>query len=344
MSEDAGGSRASTTEAGSTKLVIGASGFLGSHVTRQLVAAGERVRVMLRHSSSTVAIDDLDVERCYGDVFDREALRRAMDGCDVVYYCVVDARAWLRDPAPLFSTNLEGLRHVLDIAVDADLLRFVFTSTVGTLANNSHRAVTESEARNWSGGGPYIASRVAAEQLLLEYAREKGLPAVALCVSTTYGPGDWAPTPHGGLVRQAALGRMLFYPDYSLEVVGVEDAARAMLLAAEHGRVGERYIVSDRYLPAREVYRIAAAAAGRRPPRLRIPMPLLKLASRVNDIASRLLRTDLPLAYHAIQMVDLMSPLDHGKAVRELGWKPNPVDRSIHDAAQFFLRRITDDS
>ena len=341
---DAGGPRASKNETGSTKLVIGASGFLGSHVTRQLVAAGEHVRVMLRHSSSTVALDDLDVERCYGDVFNREALRLAMDGCDVVYYCVVDTRAWLRDPAPLFSTNLEGLRNVLDIAVDANLLRFVFTSTVGTLANNAHRAVTESEGRNWSGGGPYIASRVAAEQLLLEFAREKGLPAVALCISTTYGPGDWAPTPHGRLVRQAALGRMLFYPDYSLEVVGVEDAARAMLLAAEHGRVGERYIVSDRYLPAREVYRIAASAAGRRAPRLRIPMPLLKLASRVNDIASILLRTDLPLAYHAIQMVDVMSPLDHGKAVRELGWDPKPVDRSIHDAALFFLRGIADDS
>lgn len=192
---DAGGPRASKNETGSTKLVIGASGFLGSHVTRQLVAAGEHVRVMLRHSSSTVALDDLDVERCYGDVFNREALRLAMDGCDVVYYCVVDTRAWLRDPAPLFSTNLEGLRNVLDIAVDANLLRFVFTSTVGTLANNAHRAVTESEGRNWSGGGPYIASRVAAEQLLLEFAREKGLPAVALCVSTTTAPETGHP-PH----------------------------------------------------------------------------------------------------------------------------------------------------
>jgi len=57
-----------------------------------------------------------------------------MSGCDVVYYCVVDARMWLRDPAPLFRTNVEGLRQVLEAAADADLRKFVFTSTTGTLA------------------------------------------------------------------------------------------------------------------------------------------------------------------------------------------------------------------
>ncbi len=123
------------------KLVIGASGFLGSHVTRQLAASGADVRVMLRRSSSTKGIDDLDVERCYGDVFDDDALRAAMAGYDVVYYCVVDARMWLRDPEPLFRTNLDGLRHVLDAALDAKLKKFVFTSTVSALAINDSRLV-----------------------------------------------------------------------------------------------------------------------------------------------------------------------------------------------------------
>lgn len=176
------------------KLVIGASGFLGSHVTRQLVAAGEDVRVMLRHTSSTAGIDDLDVERCYGDVFDDAALRAAMAGCDVVYYCVVDARMCLRDPAPLFRTNVEGLRHVLDAALGADLKRFVYTSTTGSLAISDGKPVTEEDPHNWDQGGAYIEARVAGEDLLLSYARDKGLPGVAMCISTTYGPGDWAPT------------------------------------------------------------------------------------------------------------------------------------------------------
>jgi dihydroflavonol-4-reductase len=321
------------------KLVIGASGFLGSHVTRQLAASGADVRVMLRRTSSTKGIDDLDVERCYGDVFDDVALRAAMTGCDVVYYCVVDARMWLRDPAPLFRTNVEGLRHVLDAAVDADLKKFVFTSTTGTLAISDDRAVTEDDPHNWDDGGAYIQARVAAENMVMSYARDKGLPAVALCISTTYGPGDWAPTPHGSLIALVATGRFPFYFDYSSEVVGIEDAARAMLLAAERGRNGQRYIVSDRYMSVRELHQIAATAVGRRPPPIGIPMPVLRAGARVNDLMARLLRRDLPFAYAGIRMAELMSPLDHGKAERELGWKPEPVESSIRRAAVFFASR-----
>ena len=318
------------------KLVIGASGFLGSHVTRQLVATGADVRVMLRRTSSTMGIDDLPVERCSGDVFDDGALRAAMTGCDVVYYCVVDARMWLRDPAPLFRTNVEGLRHVLDAALDANLKKFVYTSTTGSLAISDTRPVTEDDPHNWDQGGAYIEARVAGENLLLSYARDRGLPAVAMCISTTYGPGDWAPTPHGSLIALVANGRFPFYLGYSAEVVGIEDAARAMLLAAERGRNGERYIISDRYMSIRELHRIAATAAGRRPPRLSIPMPVLRAGARVNDLMARLLRRDLPFAYTGMRMAELMSPLDHSKAERELGWKPEPIEDSIRRAAIFF--------
>ena len=98
-------------------LVMGASGNVGAAVVRQLVAQGEDVRVLLRRTSSTAGIDGLDVQRCYGDVFDTDAVTAAMADRDVVFYCVVDTRAHLADPGPLFSTNVEGLRNVLEVAV-----------------------------------------------------------------------------------------------------------------------------------------------------------------------------------------------------------------------------------
>lgn len=294
---------------------------------------------MLRRTSSTKGIDDLDLEHFYGDIFDVAALKEAMSDCDVVYYCVVDARMWLRDPTPLFRTNVDGLRHVLDVAVEPGLRKFVFTSTTGTLAVNDSRPVTENDPHNWDQGGAYIESRVAAENLVMAYARERGLPAVAMCISTTYGPGDWGPTPHGSIIAAIAAGRFPVYFDYSAEVVGIEDAARAMLLAADRGRNGERYIISDRYLSVRDINGIAAAAVGRRPPRIGIPLPVLKAAARINDVAARLLRRDLPLAYAGIRMAELMSPLDHSKAERELGWTPRPVEESIREAALFFQAR-----
>ncbi|WP_205874710.1 NAD-dependent epimerase/dehydratase family protein [Mycobacterium camsae] len=321
------------------RLVIGASGFLGSHVTRQLVQAGEDVRVMIRKTSSTKGLDDLEVERQYGEVFDDAALRDAMAGCDVVYYCVVDARMWLRDPAPLFRTNVDGLRHVLDAAVNAELRKFVFTSSSGTLAISQHRPVTEDDPHNWNDGGAYIQSRIAAEDLVLRYAWDQGLSAVALCISTTYGPRDWAPTPHGALLARVAAGRFPFHLGFSSEVVGIEDAARAMLLAAEKGRSGQRYIISDRYLSTQEVHAIAARAVGRQPPRIPIPMGVLYAAAHVNDLAARVLNRDLPMAYVGARMADLMSPLDHSKAERELGWQPEPVEESIARAARWFVAR-----
>jgi nucleoside-diphosphate-sugar epimerase len=320
----------------SKKLVLGASGFVGSHVTRQLVQRGEDVRVMLRTTSSTRALEGLDVERCYGDVFDHAALRGAMGGCDVVYHCVVDARSWLRDPAPLFQTNVEGLRNVLDAAMHTDLRRFVFTSTVGTLARDDHRPVTEDDPDNWHGGGAYIESRRTAEKLVMQYAHEKGLPAVALCISTTYGPGDWQPTPHGGLLARVAAGRFPFYMGFSSEVVGIEDAARAMLLAADRGHVGERYIISDRYMSMREVHEIAARATGVKPPRIGVPIRLLFAVAHVSDLAARVLRRDLKLSVESLRTAELMTPLDHSKAERELGWSPEPVEDSIRRAATFF--------
>ena len=227
-------------------LVMGASGFVGSHVTRKLVERGDDVRVYLRKSSLTVAIDDLDVERCCGDLRDKDALRAAMADRDVVFYCIVDTRFYLRDPSPLFETNVESLRRVLDIAVDADLDRFVFYSTIGTIAiAENGESATEDMPFNWDGvGGAYIESRRRAEDLVLDYARNRGLPAVALCVSNPYGPLDWQP--HQGLmVKMAALGKMPVYvKGVSTEVVGIEDVADAFLLAAERGRVGERYIIS----------------------------------------------------------------------------------------------------
>jgi len=324
---------------GRKKLVIGASGFLGSHVVRQLVDRGESVRVLLRHTSSTKAIDDLKVERRYGDIFDDAVVREAMDGCDDVYYCVVDARAWLREPGVLFRTNVEGLQHVLDVAVDADIRRFVFTSTIGTIAlSENGRSVTEDEPFNWRDqGGDYIRSRVAAENLVLEYARDRGLPAVALCVSNTYGPGDWQPTPHGSLIAAAAAGKMPFYvKGMAMEVVGIEDAARALVLAADKGRVGERYIISERFITARELYETAADAAGARRPRFGIPLKVMYALGFSGDVVAKALRRDMLLSRLSVRLMHIMSPMDHRKAERELGWHPEPIHDAIRKAVVFY--------
>jgi dihydroflavonol-4-reductase len=322
-----------------TTLVMGASGFLGSHVTRQLVERGDDVRVWVRQSSSTVAFDDLAVERRYGDLGDRAALRDAMRGTETVFYCIVDARAWLRDPTPLFATNVEALRGVLDVAVEVGVPRFVFCSTVGTIGIADQGLADEDLPHNWRHlGGPYIESRLQAEELVLTYQRDHGLPAVVLNVGTTYGPRDHVPTPHGKLLRAAAHGRMPAYVrGAAMEVVGVEDAARAFLLAEERGRIGERYIVSESYLPIRDLFAIAADEGGVKPPRIGIPMPAMRVIGVAGGAVSRLRGTDSVVTSTSVRLMHIQSPLDHAKATRELGWEPAPTEDSIRAGVRWFL-------
>jgi dihydroflavonol-4-reductase len=331
-----------------TVLVIGANGFLGSHVTRQLVSDGEDVRVMVRDGANTVGIDDLKTTRFVGDIWNNDALREAMTGVDVVYYCVVDTRGWLRDPAPLFHTNVDGTRNVLEVAKDAGLRRFIFTSSYVTVGRKRGRVADEedqivdrgetSPTNRLPGLTPYVRSRVQAEELVLRYAREHGLPAIAMCVSTTYGGGDWGRTPHGAIIAGAAFGKLPFVMDrIELEAVGVDDAARALILAAEKGRVGERYLISEKMITNAEVARIAAEAAGVAPPGKRIPLAMSYALAAMGTAKARLRGTDEQLSLASLRLMRAEAPVDCAKARRELGWRPRPVEESIREAALFWV-------
>lgn len=326
-----------------THLVIGASGFLGSNVARQLVEDGRSVRLLTRATSSLRGIDDLDVDRRTGDVHDAESIREAMDGVDVVHHCVVDARPWLRDPSPLYRTNVQGLRTVLDVAAEYDLHRFVHTSSVGTMPVDDRVVDEATGPHNWlDRSGHYIQSRVDGENLALKYARVGRVPVVSMCVANTYGPGDFLPTPHGGFVKNAARGKQSWYASgVGAEVVGVRDAARALVLAGEHGTPGERYIVSDRFMEMREVLEVAAKATGADPPRLGIPVGVLAVGGLLGEHAARLLRKDIRLTRTCIRLMHIMTPLDHSKATRDLGWEPRPTEEAIRAAAVFFTTRRT---
>ncbi|WP_445162602.1 NAD-dependent epimerase/dehydratase family protein [Mycobacterium sp. Dal123C01] len=325
------------------KLVIGANGFLGSHVTRQLVAKGAQVRAMVREGANTRSIDDLELTRFHGDVFDTDTVREAMDGVDDVYYCVVDTRAWLRDPSPLFRTNVEGLRNVLDVAVkQPNLSRFIFTSTYATVGRRHGHVATEDDVIASRGLTPYVQSRVQAENLVMRYVADAGLPAVAMCVSTTYGDGDWAGTPHGAFIAGAVFGKLPFLMNgIQLEVVGVDDAARAMILAAEHGRIGERYLVSERMMALNDSIRIAADEAGVPPPQRAISVPMLYALAAAGTAKAKLTGTDAQLSLTSVRMMRAEAPVDSGKAKRELGWQPRPIEESIREAARFWAAMRT---
>ncbi|SNS05330.1 dihydroflavonol-4-reductase [Sphingomonas laterariae] len=323
-----------------TILVTGAGGFLGSHVVRQLAADGRRVRAFVRKSTNVAALAGLPIEWAYGDALDPASVHAAMAGCESVIHCVVNTQAWLRDPTPMLRVNVDGLRIAIDAALAHGVQRFVMTSTIGTIGLNPGGLSTEEDIFNWAASaGPYIRGRVEAEALFFDAVRQRGLPGVAMCVANTYGPDDFAPTPHGRLLAAAASGKLGFTIDAGLSCVGIEDAATAMILAVERGRIGERYIVADRWLRYEELCSIAADQAGQSRRFRKLPFPLLYAAGFLADGIARLRGRDSQLSVESVRLSHIMNDMSAAKARTELGWRPQPVERSIRAAVDCYRAR-----
>ncbi len=320
-------------------LVMGASGFLGSHICKQLVAAGVETCAFVRETSNTSTIDALGLETFYGDVMAPETLRPALASCDVVFYCIVDTRAWLKDTSPLWRTNIDGLRNVLDAAVESDIERFIFTSSIVTIGLNESGVATEADSFNWASKAPdYVLCRTQAEDMVFDYCRQRQLPAIALCVANTYGPGDIQPTPHGGLIKAVALEQTSLPIDCENPVVDIRDAAQAMILAADRGRVGERYIIAAEHANQVELFWYAAQVAGVKPPKFKLSVRAIWTLAFVVENILKLFGKRIALNTESVLLSHVFNEMDCSKAREELGWEPRPIKESIHDAVHFYLQ------
>jgi len=321
-------------------LVIGASGFVGSHTARLLVRQGRKVRVLLRKTSNQEALKDLPVEIYYGDAHDPASLHNAMQGISTVFYCVVDPRYWLTDYTPLFRNNVDGLVNGMDAALASGIKRFVFCSTMGTLGRNPNGAVTEQTEFNWlDTAPPYIRSRREAEIQFMKYCREKSLPGVALCIANTYGPEDYQPTPQDKMLWEVSNGKVKVIWNAHQPTVDIRDAAEAMVLAEKFGKIGERYIISNEFLSYSKLFGLAAAEGGYKTP-LVIPLSVAYAITGLGEIFFTLLRRkDHLIRVDSVFLSIAFGELDSSKARRELHWKPRPMAETVKDTIAWFRKR-----
>ena len=308
-------------------LVTGASGFIGSHVVAALSDAGVEVR-------------EFDLRApVAGDILDRDALARAMRGCDAVFHLAAVYSYARADAAAMRAVNVEGTRAVLDAAARAGVRRVVHTSSCATCGPVAGRAATEADAPPaWELAVPYKRTKLEGERLALAAARD-GLDVVVVNPTTPVGPGDRRPTPTGKMVADVARGRARAYlTGAALNVVAVEDVAAGHLLAHERGRSGERYLLGGENLSLREVFALVAEAAGRRLPRVGVPWPLAYAAARTSDAALRLVgREPSLLVLDQVRLARLPMTFDDAKARRELGYTSRPACEALAAAARAAL-------
>ena len=318
-------------------LVTGATGFLGSHVARALAGRGEDVRVLVRPSSDLRAIEGLEAERYLGDLRDRASLDRALQGVQCVFHVAADYRLWARNPREIYESNVTGTQNLLDAARQAGVGKFVYTSTVATIAvpREGHLPNEGTQSSVGEMIGHYKRSKFEAERCALR-AAEEGFPVVIVNPTTPVGPGDWKPTPTGKIIVDFLNGRMPGYVDTGLNFVPVEDCARGHLLAAERGRVGERYILGGRNLTLKQMLDILSSASGRPAPRWKIPYALAYAAACVDSGVSRLLGREPQIPLEGVRMARHKMFVDASKAGRELGFAPGPLEAAFERAVAWY--------
>jgi dihydroflavonol-4-reductase len=319
-------------------LVTGGTGFVGANLVRELLTDGDRVRVLARPGGDRRALAGCDVEIVDGDLLDAASVRRATAGMERVYHVAADYRLWAPDPSALFRANVDGTRHVLEAAVAAGAARIVYTSTVGALGipkdgrpGDETTPVTLADMV-----GPYKASKFVAEEVARELAA-RGAPVVIVNPSAPVGPWDVKPTPTGQMIVDFLRGKMIASLDTGLNIAHVRDVARGHILAAERGRIGERYVLGAVNLSLLDIFRALAGLTGLPAPRFRVPYALAWIAAAGMEGVARLRGGAPAVPLTAVRMARKRMFFSADKAVRELGLPQTPAERALGDAVEWFL-------
>lgn len=328
-----------------TCFVTGASGFVGANLVHELVARGHHVKALLRPQADTRGLAGAEYEPVPGDLLDpRAKLTAAMRGCDWVFHVAASYSLWLPDYAPMFRANVDGTRNVLEAAHAADVPRTVYTSTVGCIGlprpgadgqiipTDESTPMAEAQMSN-----PYKLSKWRAEVVARELAAA-GHRIVVVNPSAPIGPRDVKPTPTGQMIVDFLNRALPAYLDTGLNWVHVRDVAVGHILAAEKGRLGERYILgsSTGNWTMKQALDLLAEITGLPAPGFRVPHAVALAAAHGSELWARFTKQPPKAPLAGVRMAAYKMWFNPEKAIRELGLPQTPPRQALVDAVTWF--------
>jgi dihydroflavonol-4-reductase len=324
--------------------VTGGSGFIGANLIHELGARGHRVKALLRPNSDRRGLAGADYEIVEGDVLDKTSLQRGLQGCDWCFHVAASYHLWLRDYVPMYAANVEGTRNVLTAAAAASCSRIVYTSTVGCIGlpteKNGEVAPTDetafcSEAQMTNH---YKRSKWQAEQVALELARAH--PIVIVNPSAPVGPRDVKPTPTGQVIVDFLKRKLPAFLDTGLNWVHVRDVAIGHILAAERGRIGERYILGnvEGNWTLQQALNVLQEITGIPAPKFRVPYAVAYTAALVDESISKITGRPPKAPIAGVRMAKYKMFFNPAKAIRELSLPQTHPKQALADAVSWFQK------
>jgi len=318
--------------------LTGGTGFVGGAVARQLLNAGHSIRALVRHGSNSRQLEGLPIEQVEGDLLDAKSLELGVKGCDWVFHIAALYSFWGYPWETFYQTNVEGTRRLLQAAGDAGVDRVVHTSSIATLGLTEDRTPANENTPVSIADmiGHYKRSKFMAEEVACNFAQQ-GLPIVIVNPSAPIGIGDHKPTQTGKVIVDFLNGRMPAYVDTGLNLVDVEDVALGHILAAEKGRIGERYILGGENLTLKQMLDHLAEISGLRPVRMKIPHFVTHLWAYLDVTLARIFPQRVPVATpETARLSYRYEYFDSSKAVQELGFPQNPAYQALRKAIAWY--------
>ncbi len=317
-------------------LVTGATGFVGNHVARALIKRGEAVRLLVRKTSNLSWLSDLKFETVQGDLRDRASLDAAVKGCSGLYHVAADYRFDVSDPTEVYKSNVEGTRDLLEAAGSAGVKRIVYTSTVGCIGFIKDGLGTEETPVSLDlMVGTYKRTKFQAEQVARELAA-KGLPVVIVNPTAPIGELDNKPTPTGEMVVRFLKRKMPAVIDTGLNLIDVRDCAEGHLLAADKGKIGERYILGCKNMTLMEICQALGKISGQSAPTMHVPYAFAYMGGWFNTKISLMLGKTPTISLEGVRMAKKRMWVDCAKAVKELGLKQTPPEEALARAVAWY--------
>ena len=320
-------------------LVTGATGKVGHAVALALTERGDEVRALVRDPERAAGLLPREVELVKGDVIRPSTLGSAVAGCELVVNAMGIPEQWTADPAAFERVNALGTRSLVVAAASAGARRIVHTSTIDVFHAEPGAAFDESQVAGYPKGTPYERSKQQAEQLALAAVEGTGTELVLVNPAAVYGPGPSAEATslEQGLIRPVIEGRraeLPVLPPGGMGLVHSPGLARGVLAAAERGVPGERYILCDGHMSLREIAAAAVRLAGRGrvPPVL--PAPLARPLAAAGEALSGVIGRPPLLPRGQLYFFLWNARPQSGKAQRELGWEPTPIEDGLRSAVE----------
>jgi hopanoid-associated sugar epimerase len=316
-------------------LVTGGCGFIGKRLVEALTRRGDTVRVLDLIEGVTPG-----AEYIRGSVDDRTTVEDALDDVDCLYHLAGIAHLWRRDRDDFDRVNRRGTEAVLAAAAARRTPRVVHCSTESILLpkRRNGAAVDESSPPQLEEmPGPYTRSKYLGERAALA-AAQRGMDVVVVNPTVPVGEGDPNMTPPTAMISLFLSGRSPFYMDCILNLADVGDIANGIILAAERGRAGERYILGGENWSLRDLLPELEQISGRRMPRHTVPAAFALTTGFIASLVADFTNTPPIATREGVQIALRSAPFDSSKARRELGYEPRPLDRALTEVVEAFKR------